>query len=426
MPTPRTPHEAVLQAARDVTKLDTALDAEMMGAALLGGVYAIAEEDRAEAVRQFVGDFLAATTRRRTPSASAIRQVFAALVPAAPGAAGVRPAASAPPWAAHLGRVRLTGSFSYGDVYGDQTSYLATFAYDDGRLGGPEHAVVALIDHNIGIAKDVFVGGPAERILGQVREMCAADALTWFGEVDPARLRAEVGRHLDVTDGLSELPGEGSLATDRALVGARLALLPAPDAKAETEPEPPSPDVRRALVEDFLASPEAASAGLSTDGGRSSEHTESGRTPATAGTELGDDDRAALQFCLSLVLDHAETFDDVDPLRWSPAVVGLFLLDWVHRRAVLDETDAAMLPRVVRAWVGYAARKRGLPEAAATQSMEAVDELAGEFARLYATGERRSAATSAVARLIAEGVDPNDPVALNAWLETNRNGDRPG
>jgi hypothetical protein len=407
MPTPRTPYDAVLHAARDVTKLDTALDAEMMGAALLGSVYAVADEDRAAAVRRFVGDFLTATARRRTPAATAIRQVFAALVPGARGAAGVRPGASAPPWASHLGRVRLTGTFSYGDVFGDQTSYVATFAYEDEKLGGPEHAVVTLVDHNIGVAKDVFVGGPAERIVAQVREMCAADALTWFEEVDPARLRAEVDRHLDLTDGMSELPDEGSLATDRALVGARLALLPptaAGDGRPDSDPESLSAEVRRALVEEFLDSPEAADVELAGD----------------------DVDSASLHFCLSLVLDHAETFEDVNPLRWSPAVVGLFLLDWVHRRAVLDETDAAMLPRVLRAWVGFAARRRRLPETAAAQSIEAVDELAGEFARLYASGERRSPATAAVARLIAEGVDPNDPTALNAWLESNRNGDRPG
>ena len=43
-----------------------------------------------------------------------------------------------------------------------------------------------------------------------------------------------------------------------------------------------------------------------------------------------------------------------------------------------------------------------------------------EFARLYATGERRSPATAAVAQLISEGVDPNDPTAIDAWLEANR------
>jgi hypothetical protein len=404
MPTPRTPYEAVLFAARDVVKLDTAFDAEMLGGALLGSVYAVAEDDRAATVRRFVGDFLAATARRRTPAATTIRQVFATLVPEARGAAGVRPGSSAPPWTAQLGRVRLTGAFSYGDVYGDQTSYLATFAYDDAELGGPEHAVVALVDHNIGIAKDAFVGGPGGRVVAQARDMCAADALTWFGEIDPARLRAEVDRYLEVTDDLTELPDEGSLATDRALVGARLALLPAPSDKPDPEPEPLSAEARMALVTEFLASTEAQDAGL---------------------TELDEANLASLHFCLSVVLDHADTFPDANPLRWSPAVVGLFLLDWVHRRAVLDETDAAMMPRVLRAWVAYAARRRGLPEPAGSQTVQAVDELADEFARLYATGERRSPATAAVAQLIAEGVDPNDPAALNAWLSANRNGGRP-
>ena len=57
--------------------------------------------------------------------------------------------------------LRCPGCYAYGDVYGDQTSYLVTFAYEDTDDGGPEHAVVALVDHNIGITKDVFVGASA-------------------------------------------------------------------------------------------------------------------------------------------------------------------------------------------------------------------------------------------------------------------------
>ena len=101
-------------------------------------------------------------------------------------------------------------------------------------------------------------------------------------------------------------------------------------------------------------------------------------------------------------------------------MAGLFLLDWVHRRAVLDMDDAAMLPRVLRAWARYASRQRGLPEAAATRTDEAIEEMVPEFARLYSTGERRSPATAAVAQLMADGVDPDDPAALDAWIEANR------
>src|ERR1700759_5705031 len=106
MPAPQTPYEAVLHAARDVAKLDCALDAEMLGTALLGSVYAVAETDRADAVRAVVGDFLSATTRRRPASATTIRSVFAHLVPDATGAADVQPGPQAPAWSAQLGRVR--------------------------------------------------------------------------------------------------------------------------------------------------------------------------------------------------------------------------------------------------------------------------------------------------------------------------------
>jgi hypothetical protein len=209
-----------------------------------------------------------------------------------------------------------------------------------------------------------------------------------------------VARHLTITDGLSDLPEGGSLATDRALVGARLALMPTPALSAvDDEPEPLSPEERTRLVRDFLDSPEAARLGLD---------------------ELGEADLASLHFCLSLVLDHSATFSDTDPMRWSPAVAGLFLLDWVHRRAVLDMDDAAMLPRVVRAWAAYAARQRALPAQAAAQTDEAIEDMVPEFVRLYTTGERRSPATAAVAQLMADGVDPNDPAALDAWIEANR------
>lgn len=399
MGTAQTPYDAVLHAARDVAQLDNALDAERLGAALLGSVYAIAEARRDDAVRAFVSDFLAATSRRRAAAATTIRSVFAALVPDAAGADRVRPGAAAPAWSGQLGRVHLTGCWAYGDVFGDQTSYLATFAYDD-PAGGPEHALVALVDHNIGITKDIFVGGPPSQVLDQVRQMCAEDELTWFRDEAPAAMQTEVSRHLAITDELSELPGEGSLATDRALVGARLALLPTSrGAATQQRAEPLTTAERTDLIRRFLAAPEAARFGLDS---------------------LDDEQLASLHFCLGLLLDHTATFTDPDPLRWSPTVAGLFLLDWVHRRAVLDMDDAALLPRVLRGWAAYAGRKRGLSASATARTNAAIDEMVPEFARLYSTGERRSPATAAVAQLLADGVDPDDPAALDAWIEANR------
>lgn len=101
----------------------------------------------------------------------------------------------------------------------------------------------------------------------------------------------------------------------------------------------------------------------------------------------------------------------------------LFLLDWVHRRAVLDDADALMLPRVLRAWIGFAARRRELPAFAVDRAVAAIDELEPEFVRLYASGEKRGAAAAALAELMADGVDPADTDAVSEWLRTS--GDRP-
>jgi hypothetical protein len=397
MPAPQTAYEAVLQAARDVTKLGCALDAEMLGAALLGSVYSVAEEQRSEAVRDFVGRFLTATGERGTPEAVTIREVFAALVPDADGAAEVGHDGRAPSWVTQLGRVRPTGCFAYGDAYGDQTSYLATYAYEDGADGGPDHVVVAVVDHNIGITKELVVSASADRMLSQIRELCQADELAWFRDEDPGRLRDEVGRHLEITDELTDLPSDGTFATDRALATARLALLPELITPPLTEPAGPT---GADLARDFADSPEATAEGL---------------------PDLEQDpDQASFAFCVSLLLDHADTLPGDDPLRWSPTVAGLFLLDWVHRRAVLDIDDAAMLPQVVRAWTAYTGRRRALPAAAIAGTSTVVEELIPEFVRLYRTGERRSPATAAVAQLIAEGVDPSDMSAIESWMESNR------
>lgn len=382
----KTPYDAVLEAAGDLPGVDTALAAEMFGAALLGSVYAVAEGERAEVVRDFVAGFLQYTARRRTPVARVVRSVFASLVPEA---GQVRPSAAPdlPPWLSQVGRVRLVGSWAYGDVYGDQTSYLASFAYEQPELGGSEHAVVVLVDHNIGIVKDMFVGEPADRLITEVQRATGADDLVWLSEVDPATMRAQVEAYLAITDGLSELPDGGAMATDRMLAGARLALLPPGEAVEllRAEPDP-------GLVEEFLT------------------------TPAAAGLLSAGAPEASVRYAIRLILDFAQDAPDADPLRWSPAVVGLFLLDWVHRRALLDADDVAVLPDVLRAWAVWASHRRGLPAAAIAGTEEAIDVMAPEFTRLYRSGERRDPAVNAVARLLADGINPEDEAAVRDWL----------
>jgi hypothetical protein len=390
----------LLHAARDIGRVETAFDAELLLSTLLGSVYAAAEPDRGEAQDRFV-----AALRSHPEQSDVVGSVLAALTegerPAAGAAAAGTVSAGAPAWVAELGRVRVTGAYAYGDRYGDQTTYLATYEYENPELGGPDHVVAVLVDHNLGIAKDLLVASPANAVLEQVRASVGTDSdgMTWFAEPELTTVHAAATAYLRAADIAAELPDEESLRANRALVLARLARLPTHQPSTADTRESAAESTSDALlnVAEFLGSPDAQLAGLA------------GR----AGTE-----RESLDYCLGLIVDFGRQRGG-DPLRWSPYAVRLFLLDWVHQRAVLDTDDQRLLPDVLGAWVSWAGRRLDLPIPAINDTIATVRQVRGEFARLCASGERRSPAARAMAEMLAAGVDPEDRSAVDAWIRDN-------
>lgn len=380
----------VVRAAGRIAGVTTALDAEVVLSTLLGGVYRALGADRGPAQDAFVG-----TLREHLRgSTDPVAPVVAAVLDGEPLARhdGV------PAWTGALGAVRATGGYAYGDRYGDQTSYVATFAYEDPELGGPEHAVVVLADHNLGMAKDVLVLAPAGPVLEQLHSSVLndAEAMTWLSEVPLATVRAAALAYLRAADVADELPDGESLPANRALALARLVLLPeAAGTDAESAGGAEAAERAAASVaEEFLDSPEAELAGL-------------------AATE--DPHGESVRYCLGLVIDFG-TDRGGDPLRWSPQSVTAFLTEWVHQRAVLDGVDMVTLPVVLSAWIVWAGRRLDLPDRAVQETFQQVSAERDEFERLYATGERRSPAAEAMAQLVADGVDPADEAAVDAWL----------
>src|SRR5438552_4127122 len=77
------------------------------------------------------------------------------------------------------GEVRPTGGYAYGDRYGDQSGYVATFESQEG-----EHAVVFLVDHTLGMVKDILVIAPASAVRDQFAS--DTDEMSWSAPLDPA------------------------------------------------------------------------------------------------------------------------------------------------------------------------------------------------------------------------------------------------
>jgi hypothetical protein len=371
-------YDLFLSVASDLERVGTAYDAELMVSTMLGAAYSIAGSDRATVLAETGEGLRRYLARRRTRHAVLLRSVLAAIADRdrLSGGRGKRPAppADPPAWLAQLGAVRPTSAHAFGDQHGNQITYLASFAYTEPAAGGPDHVVAALVDHDLGYVKDLFVAAPAGALLAQLEAAAVTDPEVRLVEVDPGELRGAVERYLEVTDGLPELPEARSLTSDRALAGHRLRLLPVP---AEEEP---------LTVADFQAAPEAAR------------------------LQAADDE--SLTFALKLI----NGFGADDPLRWSPVSVQTFLLDWLPARALLDRADIELIPSALSAWVRWAGRMSGLGPRAVAQNVAAVATHRAEFARRARSGSHRSEAARATAALLADGVDLNDERAVADWL----------
>jgi hypothetical protein len=370
---PETRYDVFLGVARDLDRMPTAYDAELVVSTMLGAAYGIADAPRAAIIRDTADGLRRHLAPRRTRTATLLRSVLAAL--AVTRGRTPNPPPEPPAWLAHVGVVRLTGTHAFGDRGADQITYLASFAYADEEVGGPEHVVAAIVDRRLGHVTDLFVVAPAGALLAQLEAAAATDAGVRLVGVDPGELRDAVEHHLAVTDDLPDLPAARSLTSDRAIAAHRLRLLP-----ELVKPAPPT-------VADFHTAPEAV--------------------------RLGGADPESLAFALKLIGEYSHG----DLRYWTPAAVEDFLLTWLPARALLDRADAALLPTALSAWVRWSGRVGGQSPREVAQNVAAVVRHRGEFARRVHSGSHRSEAVRAMAELLADGVDVDDERAVAEWLD---------
>ena len=376
-PPPNALFAELLRAARELLAVRSPLDAELMVSELLGTWWGQRGGGRrAATVEQLVGEGLVDYAgEQRSPAALALLSGIACLGTSRQAAKAERAALELieagvprPGWAQHLGAVTPAECYVNPDELGDTDEVICVFSY----AGEEPHALVSVVDYNAdGMIKDGWVTSRVSKLLDHCREITSqrgvkgreggegSEARHAFRQVDAGQARHMLETALTVTDSVSDPSVSDSFASYHAFIRARIRALPPYRGRSLSATGERrhawSRDRRAMLAAEFLASDEAE--------------------------DLSD--RGSASHCADRIIDYGCDKDFGRPLRMSPTKVETFLLGWLPRKVMLSFAEQDAMPHVLAAWVRWAGRRRGLSEAAVTESLEAVFNSMGAFAQAY-------------------------------------------
>jgi hypothetical protein len=367
-------------AIRALEALDDALDAELYTSELLGSWWGKAYGGKDAEVE--LGERLVAyTARKQRAGAVALLRTVAVLgtdrqreQAAAAADALVASGAEEPGWVRALGTERVAEAWEYGDVYGDQTSVLLVV-----ERAGVRHGVAVLIDHTFeGIAKDAFAVDTPQDALTDVRGF-AEDPVAYVHEITPAAAAELLVPALGASDAVAgagpELPVSDEFAAARALLAARVRLLPAVVPGPEPAPALPDQAARTAVVDEFLASADARDL-----------------PPGARG-------------CVELLVDFGHEIDPARPLRVGPTLIDRFLDETLNDGPEISEAEFEALPATLRAWARWAGWRADLPEPAIGELLDAVDDMVSGIGPIDAGAIDAGAIVGEVADAYLAGLD---------------------
>jgi hypothetical protein len=129
----------------------------------------------------------------------------------------------------------------------------------------------------------------------------------------------------------------------------------------------------------------------------------------------GSPEPASVRVIADTCLDFGEGYLP-ELLAWSPEAVERFLLDYLPRKVVLDATDVAALPAVLRDWLRFCLRRRGVTDPWVEPVLAAVTDCESEFRAAMADGGSWGIGKQLLAGLVEAGVDPTDREALQGAI----------
>jgi hypothetical protein len=285
-------------------------------------------------------------------------------------------------WLNELGKAAIVrGAAMREDVFDDGFNVYLEASDSSGR----SQAVGVYIDNNLGVtAKDILLADNIDRIESVMRANPDPDgAVLRMEPLEPGVAAGHVLAAIEATDMILDAPVSDDFAPLRALALLRVAqaswLQTATDLPEVTQRE------RDGLRSEFLESAEGK--GFAPDG-----------------------DEA---FVASLAIDFCSDYVDARPLRWSPAVVELFMADWLPRKVVAEPGLFESVPSALDAWVRFAGRKAGTPEWAINRTREEIPRWKDE---LLESSHKESPSVEFIKAARDAGIDFEDRHALEAFV----------
>jgi hypothetical protein len=382
--------------ARTAAKLNAALDAELWASHMLGTFWrARYELPFGEAVGidpavEFGEPLLRQFARIDDPGAAIATLAIAELADGELGLQAKEMLDSQnmwrrlPRWAGDVGESEIVGAAVIRDVVFDDAQ---TVLLESRHADGQTLAVGVLIDHNLSrMAKDVLLAESIEQVeesMGAYRDQAGEELI--LERVEPGVAAGLISEAIRVTDMTWD-----PLVADDYWGGRAIALLRSDQTTGLVRPEEPEemPTAEReALRGEFLAAPEGA----------------------------GIDPESDEAWVALLAIDFAAGYLGDDPLRWSPTVVELFMLDWLPRKVITTPEMLEVMPGALDAWVRFAARKRGVADRFSAQTREAIVAFSAEAVEAAGDPEVAGLSKQFLMAAVEAGVDIEDVDALRGF-----------
>ena len=377
---------------REAATLEDALDAELWASGLLGSwwppshVMSIGDSDVA-----LGGPLVSEVARLRLPGAAAALLALGAVSESELGVLALDHAnqllvsdAPRPRWGqAIMEATVLRTAVMREDVFDDGVTIFIEATHEDGE----PHAIGVYIDHNLGgMATDVVLADSIDRVDELLAEHLDDHPGLRIEPIDSGEAYVRISDAMELTDMTLEPPVSDDYAALRALARLRADDLSGPF--PDSSPPDVGPDERDNLLSNFLGSPEGK--------------------PFAA-----DSDEA---FVVTVAIDFCADYVDGRPLRWSPALVPLFMVDWMPRKVLADRPTFEAVPTALEAWVRYAGRARAIPAWGIDATIEAIHEWTAEMLDQLDAVRSDRPATDFLGAAQAAGIDLTDERALATFV----------